>query len=76
MVAGVEGGVDGWGVVGYWRGGVWENRLKRRYVREFEANDGEVEGDSKDLGGEGGTMTGRKEGGSVGENLWSECSKN
>lgn len=69
MVAGVEGGVDGWGVVGYWRGGVWENRLKRRYVREFEANDGEVEGDSKDLGGEGGTMSVQKGGRQRGRKL-------
>jgi len=36
---------------------VRENRLRRRYVREFEASHGEVEGDSKELGGEGGTMS-------------------
>lgn len=30
-----------------------ESRLRRRYITEFEASDGEVERDSKELGGEG-----------------------
>lgn len=40
---------------GGWRDSVGENKLSRRYIRVFEAV--EVEGHSKELGGEEGTMS-------------------